>query len=88
MESINITGTVVMTKELLYSYTGHLTLGFMVATVFQSLGIWMVLIAFMAGILKELYDKMKGRDIDMLDLLMTGAGGFLAWVVWIIYKIF
>lgn len=77
-----------MTKELLYSYTGHLTLGFMVATIFQGLRIWMIVIAFMAGILKELFDKMKGRDIDMLDLLMTGTGGFLAWVTWIGYKIF
>lgn len=67
----------------------HILLGFFIATVFQFAGIYVILIALFAGLLKELYDKfIKKTMFDWKDLVCTGVGGFLAWIIWVGYKIF
>ena len=57
----------------------HFALGYMIADLFELTGFYSVLIALLAGISKELYDKYyKHKVFDWFDLACTAGGGFIA----------
>jgi len=62
----------------------HFLAGFMISTVFQFLGVWMIVPALIIGILKELKD-IKTTGFNIPDLVCTFSGGLIATVVWLIY---
>jgi hypothetical protein len=65
----------------------HLLGGFTIATVFQFAGGWVVLIAFFAGLIKELVDKyIRKTFFDWKDFVCTGIGGFAGYWIMIVYR--
>ena len=63
----------------------HILAGFTIATVFQFNGWAMVIAVLVAGIGKEVYDKLKGREFGVADMCCTFAGGLLGIVVSLSY---
>jgi len=64
---------------------GHFAVGFTIATIFQFLGVVMILPAILTGLIKELYDKKHGGIFDWSDFVCTSAGGFIAWWFYLIF---
>lgn len=64
----------------------HFGLGYMIADIFEFIGLWALLIATAIGVMKELFDRYVEKEVfDWLDLAFTFGGAFLA--VWINYAI-
>ena len=58
----------------------HFLTGYFIASCFQFTGLWMIVIAVMAGVLKELFDKFHDKEtFDWKDLALTFGGGFTAY---------
>ena len=58
----------------------HFALGYMIADLCEKTGFYAVLIALLAGVSKELFDKyVKHTVFDWFDLACTVGGGFVAY---------
>jgi len=64
----------------------HFLTGFFIATLLQFANGWVILIALLAGLGKELYDQNKGGEFDKADLACTVSGGFVAYILVLIYS--
>ena len=66
----------------------HFVFGYLVSSIFQSTGHFMVLAAILIGLWKELYDIKQGGKFSPLDFACTFAGGFVAYVILITSTLF
>jgi putative effector of murein hydrolase LrgA (UPF0299 family) len=74
-----------MTEQQIH-YAAHFFGGFWIATGCQFLGNYMMLPAVAVGVGKVLYDKTHGGNFNWIELLCTCVGGFVGWVVKLIYS--
>ena len=64
----------------------HFAAGFIIATVFQFWGFWMIIPAVIAGVAKELYDVSRNGKFDIADLIYTVVGGLAGCLLWLAYN--
>ena len=63
----------------------HFLAGYFIASLFGFIGMYSILVALSAGILKELYDRyIKKTKFDLADLACTVSGGIAWTVIWAI----
>jgi len=64
----------------------HFLAGYFIASLFQFIGFWAVLIGFMAGVIKELWDKYHDKEaFGLADLACTVAGAFLSFWIELVF---
>lgn len=78
---------IILKTKYITDKLAHFLGGFFIATVFQFLGVLMIVPAIKVGLLKEMYDKYyKKTKFDWYDLVSTVAGGVVAYLVKLAYS--
>ena len=50
------------------------------------MGVYVLILVLLIGTLKELYDNLDGGEFDWLDLACTFAGGWIGYLITLIYQ--